>query len=80
VDRPLPRWSAAGHHRKCDGGQPHDGNEGEQDQPAVRRKPVELGCKPQVVDDRDGIVLDHTVMMGDPADGPLLVSAVDGRG
>src|SRR3954471_5405422 len=40
-------------------------------------KPVEFGYKAQVVDNRDGIVLDHTVMMGNPADGPQPVPAID---
>ena len=39
-------------------------------------KPVEFGYKAQVVDNADGIVLDHHVLMGNPADGPLLVPAV----
>jgi IS5 family transposase len=39
-------------------------------------KPVEFGYKGQVVDNADGIVLDHQIMMGNPADGPLLVPAI----
>ena len=39
-------------------------------------KPVELGYKAQVVDNADGIVVDHTVMVGNPPDAPLLVPAV----
>jgi transposase, IS5 family len=40
-------------------------------------RPVEFGYKAQVVDNRDGIVLDHTVMKGNPADAPLLMPAID---
>ena len=39
-------------------------------------KPVEFGYKAQVVDNVDGIVLDHGVMVGNPADGPMLVPAI----
>jgi IS5 family transposase len=37
---------------------------------------VEFGYKAQVVDNDDGIVLDHTVERGNPADAPQLVPAV----
>jgi transposase, IS5 family len=39
-------------------------------------RPVEFGYKAQVVDNPDGIVLDHQVMVGNPPDAPLLVHAV----
>jgi transposase, IS5 family len=39
-------------------------------------KPVEFGYKAQVVDNTDGIVLDHGVHRGNPADAPLLVPAI----
>jgi len=39
-------------------------------------KPVEFGYKAQVVDNADGIVLDHSVHRGNPADAPLLAPAV----
>jgi len=39
-------------------------------------KPVEFGYKAQVTDNIDGIVLDHSVHVGNPADGPLLVPAI----
>jgi transposase, IS5 family len=39
-------------------------------------RPVEFGYKAQVVDNEDGIVLDHTVQTGNPADGPQLAPAV----
>src|SRR6202022_516364 len=39
-------------------------------------KPVEFGYLAQVVDNADGIVLDHEVLVGNPADGPLLAPAV----
>ena len=39
-------------------------------------KPIEFGHKAQVVDNDDGIVLDHTVEVGNPADAPQLAPAV----
>jgi IS5 family transposase len=39
-------------------------------------KPVEFGHKAQVVDNDDGIVLDHDVQPGNPADAPRLEPAV----
>ena len=39
-------------------------------------KPVEFGHKAQVTDNDDGIVLDHTVEKGNPADAPQLAPAV----
>lgn len=39
-------------------------------------KPVEFGYKAQVTDNADGIVVDYEVMIGNPADAPLLVPAV----
>ncbi|WP_425005627.1 ISNCY family transposase [Mycolicibacterium sp. S3B2] len=39
-------------------------------------KPVEFGYKAQVVDNADGIVLDHSVQVGNPADAPQLAPAI----
>lgn len=39
-------------------------------------KPVEFGYKAQVVDNADGIILDHTVHAGNPADAPQLAPAI----
>jgi IS5 family transposase len=39
-------------------------------------KPVEFGYKAQVGDNADGVVLDYQVQIGNPADAPLLVPAV----
>jgi len=39
-------------------------------------KPVEFGYKAQVVDNADGIVVDHTVMLGNPPDAPQLAPAI----
>ena len=39
-------------------------------------KPVEFGFKAQVVDNAEGIVLDHSVHQGNPADAPLLAPAI----
>lgn len=40
-------------------------------------KPVEFGYKAQLVDNADGIILDHNVEMGNPPDAPQLVPAVE---
>jgi len=40
-------------------------------------KPVEFGYKAQVVDNTDGVVLDHNVDQGNPADAPQLAPAVE---
>ncbi len=40
-------------------------------------KPVEFGYKAQVVDNDDGIVLDHTLEQGNPPDAPQLAPAVE---
>lgn len=40
-------------------------------------RPVEFGYKAQVLDNTDGIVLDHEVMIGNPSDAPLLAPAVE---
>ncbi|MGI5238784.1 ISNCY family transposase [Dactylosporangium sp. CA-139066] len=39
-------------------------------------KPIEFGYKAQIVDNVDGIVLDHTVEEGNPADAPQLAPAI----
>lgn len=39
-------------------------------------KPVEFGYKAQVMDNDDGVVLDHTLEQGNPADAPQLAPAV----
>jgi transposase, IS5 family len=39
-------------------------------------RPVEFGYKAQVVDNADGVVLDHNVEEGNPADGPQLEPAI----
>jgi IS5 family transposase len=39
-------------------------------------KPVEFGYKGQVVDNDDGVVLDHTLEQGNPPDAPQLAPAV----
>src|SRR5262245_6448795 len=40
-------------------------------------RPVEFGHKAQVVDNDDGIVVDHTVEQGNPPDAPQLAPAVE---
>lgn len=40
-------------------------------------KPVEFGYKAQVVDNDDGVVLDHTLEQGNPADAPQLAPAIE---
>jgi IS5 family transposase len=39
-------------------------------------KPVEFGYKAQVVDNEDGVVLDHNVEQGNPPDAPMLEPAI----
>lgn len=39
-------------------------------------KPVEFGYKVQVVDNVDGIIVDHSVHQGNPPDAPLLAPAI----
>jgi IS5 family transposase len=39
-------------------------------------KPVEFGYKAQLVDNEDGVILDHNVEMGNPPDGPMLEPAI----
>ena len=39
-------------------------------------KPVEFGYKAQIVDNADGVILDHTVEMGNPPDAPQLAPAI----
>jgi IS5 family transposase len=54
---------------------PHDGDA----RPIAKGrlgKPVEFGHQAQVTDNDDGIVLDHTVEVGNPADAPQLAPAV----
>jgi IS5 family transposase len=40
-------------------------------------KPVEFGFKAQVVDNTDGVVLDHNVEVGNPPDAPQLAPAIE---
>ena len=40
-------------------------------------KPVEFGYKTQIVDNADGVVLDHTTEQGNPPDAPQLAPAVE---
>ena len=39
-------------------------------------KPVEFGYKAQVLDNEDGVILDHNVEIGNPPDAPMLAPAV----
>jgi IS5 family transposase len=39
-------------------------------------KPVEFGYKAQIIDNTDGVILDHTVEIGNPADAPQLAPAI----
>ena len=39
-------------------------------------KPVEFGYNAQVVDNADGVILDHIVVIGNPADAPQLAPAI----
>ena len=40
-------------------------------------KPVEFGYKAQIVDNADGVILDHNVEIGNPADAPQLAPAIE---
>lgn len=40
-------------------------------------KPVEFGYKAQVVDNADGVILDHNVEIGNPPDAPQLAPAIE---
>jgi transposase, IS5 family len=40
-------------------------------------KPVEFGYKAQIVDNSDGLIVDHEVILGNPSDGPLLPPAIE---
>jgi transposase, IS5 family len=40
-------------------------------------RPIEFDYNRQVVDNEDGIVLDHTLEQGNPADAPQLAPAID---
>jgi IS5 family transposase len=39
-------------------------------------KPVEFGYKAQVIDNEDGVIVDHNVEIGNPPDAPMLVPAI----
>ena len=39
-------------------------------------KPVEFGYKAQIVDNADGVILDHSIEIGNPADAPQLAPAI----
>jgi len=39
-------------------------------------KPVEFGYKAQIIDNADGVILDHNVEVGNPADAPQLAPAI----
>ena len=40
-------------------------------------RPVEFGYKAQLVDNEDGIIVDHTIEAGNPPDAPMLAPAVE---
>jgi IS5 family transposase len=40
-------------------------------------RPVEFGYKAQLVDNEDGVIVDHNIEVGNPADAPMLVPAVE---
>jgi transposase, IS5 family len=39
-------------------------------------RPVEFGYKAQIIDNADGLIVDHEVILGNPSDAPLLAPAV----
>ena len=40
-------------------------------------KPVEFGYKAQIVDNTEGVILDHSVEIGNPSDAPQLAPAIE---
>ena len=40
-------------------------------------RPVEFGYKAQIVDNEDGVILDHNIEVGNPPDVPMLVPAIE---
>src|SRR6478735_1569170 len=40
-------------------------------------RPVEFGYKAQIVDNEDGIIVDHNIEQGNPPDAPQLVPAIE---
>jgi len=40
-------------------------------------KPVEFGYKAQVIDNVDGVILDHSIVLGNPLDAPQLTPAIE---
>ena len=40
-------------------------------------KPVEFGYKAQVIDNVDGVILDHSIVLGNPLDAPQLAPAIE---
>jgi IS5 family transposase len=40
-------------------------------------KPVEFGYKAQIVDNEDGVIIDHNIEIGNPPDAPMLAPAVE---
>jgi len=40
-------------------------------------KPVEFGYKAQIIDNADGVILDHSIEIGNPADAPQLAPAIE---
>jgi IS5 family transposase len=40
-------------------------------------RPVEFGYKAQIVDNEDGVILDHTIEVGNPPDAPMLAPAIE---
>ena len=40
-------------------------------------RPVEFGYKAQIVDNEDGVIVDHNIEVGNPPDAPQLVPAIE---
>jgi IS5 family transposase len=40
-------------------------------------RPVEFGYKAQLVDNEDGVILDHNIEAGNPPDAPMLAPAIE---
>ena len=40
-------------------------------------RPVEFGYKAQIIDNEDGVILDHNIEVGNPPDAPMLAPAIE---
>ena len=65
-----------GQHRRGDADRVAARSRCSSDRQGPTRSPVEFGYKAQVVDNVDGIIVDHSLQVGNPPDAPMLVPAI----